>query len=149
MTIEKNRIKKIEGGEEAVRLKQFLAFMEERIGDSIYDVPSIHSGVHPHAEVEPHRCPSLLYRRMIEHAHTSNVHVHIGTLNRQHAGSGYAPPRTPKYPYWVHITGDIRAATWQVGEVLVHDRGRLTALDHPEVRALAKKYPDRPGVDPN
>jgi hypothetical protein len=136
LTIEKNRIKKIEGGEEARRLRQFLAEMEERKDDSVYDFPIIHSGVHPQAEVGPYQCPSSLYRRMIEHGHSCNVHAHIG-----------AQPGTPKYPYKMHMTADIRSATWRVGGVLVHDKGRLCALDHPEVLAVAKKYPDRPGIE--
>ena len=45
----------------------------------------------------------------------------------------------------LHVTAEIRGATWQVGDALVHDRGHLTALDHPEVRAVADRYPDRPG----
>jgi len=137
LTIDKNRIKKIEGGEEATRLRQFLADMERRKDDSVYDFPIIHSGVHPHADVGPYQCPSSLYRRMIEHGHYSNVHAHIG-----------AQPPTPKYPYKLHITADTRTATWRVGGVLVHDRGRLCALDHPEVLAVARKYPDRPGIEP-
>jgi hypothetical protein len=137
LTIEKNRIKKIEGEEEAMRLRQFLAEMEERKDDSVYDFPIIHSGVHPQAEVGPHQCASSLYRRMIEHGHSCNVHAHIG-----------AQPPTPKYPYKMHMTGDIRSATWRVGGVLVHDKGRLCALDHPEVLAVAKKYPNRPGIEP-
>jgi len=136
LTIENNCITEIEGGEEATRLKKFLAFLEERIDDSVYNFPSIHSGVHPQAEIGPHQCASPLHRRMIEHGHSSNIHVHIGNT------------RPPIYPYWLHITGDIRNATWRVGDTLVHDRGHLTALDHPEVLAVAAKYPDRPGIKP-
>jgi hypothetical protein len=72
---------------------------------------------------------------MIEHAHTSNIHIHIG---KEH--------QVKTYPYWLHITGDIRTATWRVGDILVHDRGRLFALENPEVLAVAGKYPDRPGI---
>ena len=50
-------------------------------------------------------------------------------------------------PYWVHITGDIRNATFKVGDALIHDRGYLTVLDHPSVRAVAAKYPGRPGPE--
>lgn len=142
LTIDNNHINKIEGGEEARRLKQFLesvASMKDRIDDpeSVYKFSSIHSGVHPQAQVGPHQCASLLYRRLIEHCHSCNIHGHIGAM-----------PPTPTYPYWMHITADIRSATWRVGEALVHDRGRLTALDHPEVLAVAAKYPDRPGIAP-
>jgi len=38
--------------------------------------------------------------------------------------------------------------TWRVGESLVLDRGRLTALGHPDVLAVAAKYPGRPGLNP-
>lgn len=60
-----------------------------------------------------------------------------------------APSPADAYPYWVHCTGDVRSATFRVGDTLVHDGGRLRALDHPAVRAVAEKYPDRPGVDPD
>jgi hypothetical protein len=109
--------------------------MSERIDDSVYDFSSINSGVHPQADVGPQHCPSPMYRRLIEHGHSSFIHGHIGR-NRI----------TPKYPYWMHVTADVRNATWRVGENLVHDRGRLTALDRPEVVAVAAKYPGRPGL---
>jgi hypothetical protein len=137
LTIEKNRITKIEGRNEAEALRRFLSSMEERLGDSVYNFREIHSGVHPRTEVGPHQCDSPLYRRLIAHSDASNIHVHIG-----------APWPKPEYPYWLHITGDLRTATWRVGEQLVHDRGHLTALDHPKVIAVAEKYPDRPGLKP-
>ncbi len=138
LTIEKNRITRVEGGDEAVRLKEFMDFLKGRIGDSVYTFPSMHSGVHPQAEVGPHQCPNPLHRRMVEHGNSSFVHGHIGRSMTPPAG----------YPYWLHITADIRNATWRVGQNLVHDRGRLTALDHPEVLAVAAKYPGRPGLGP-
>jgi hypothetical protein len=61
--------------------------------------------------------------------------VHIGV-----------PELSAGYPYWVHITGDIRTATFEVGKAVIHDNGRLTVLDHPAVRAVADEYPGRPGV---
>jgi hypothetical protein len=139
LTIENNRIQKIEGGEEGKRLQQFLASMKDRIDDpdSVYSFSAIHSGVHPCATVGPHECASPLYRRMIEHSHACNIHAHIGAM-----------PPTPRYPYWMHITADIRNATWRTGESLVHDKGGLTALDHPDVLAIAAKYPGRPGLSP-
>ena len=36
----------------------------------------------------------------------------------------------------------------KVGDTFTHDRGHLTALDHPSVLAVAAKYPDRPGLNP-
>ena len=136
LTIKDERIVEIEGGAEADALSRFLASMHERLGDGAYDFNHLHSGVHPQAVVAPHQCPSLLYRRVIDHSHCSNIHVHIG-----------APKINAGYPFWMHITGDIRTATLQVGDALVHDRGHLTALDHPEVLAIAAKYPGRPGLN--
>ncbi len=109
--------------------------MRERLGEGVYDFNCLHSGVHPQASVGPHQCPSLLYRRLIEHAHSSNLHFHIG-----------APEAIPTYNYWMHCTGDIRTATFRVGDTLVHDRGHLTALDSPAVLEMAAKYPGRPGL---
>jgi hypothetical protein len=137
LTIEGGRIRKIEGADEADALRRFLASMGERLGERVYDFNCLHFGVHPQAGVGPHQCPNLLYRRLIEHAHSSNIHVHIG-----------APPPTPAYPYWVHCTGDVRSATFRVGDTVVHDRGRLTALDHPAVVAVAERYSGRPGLSP-
>jgi hypothetical protein len=137
LTIEDGRMTKIEGGDEADALRRFLASMGERLGDRVYDFNCLHFGVHPRAAVGPHQCPNPLYRRLIDHSHSSNIHVHLG-----------APPPTAAYPYWMHCTGDIRTATFRVGDTLVHDRGHLTALDHPNIIAMAGKYPGRPGLNP-
>lgn len=137
LTVEEGRITKIQGGDEADALARFLASMVARVGEGVYHFNCLHFGVHPQAAVGSHQCPNDLYRRMIEHSHSSNIHVHIG-----------APPPTSTYPYWVHCTGDICKATLRVGDTVVHDGGRLTALDHPAVRATAEKYPGRPGLDP-
>jgi hypothetical protein len=135
LKIEDNRILAIEGGREAEALRGFLAALEKRTGKDARNFDALHFGVHPNASVDEHECPNILYRRLIEHAHTSNIHVHIGV-----------PQLTSGYPYWVHITGDIRTATLRVGDVLIHDEGRLTALDHPAVKAVAAEYPGRPGL---
>jgi hypothetical protein len=135
--IENNRMVKIEGGTEASALNNFLSVMKSHLGDGVYNFDAFHFGVHPQAEVAPHQCPNILHRRIIEHSHCSNIHFHLG-----------APRPTPEYPYWMHITGDIRTATFKVGDTLVHDRGHMTALDRPEVHAIAAKYPGRPGIEP-
>jgi hypothetical protein len=135
--IENNKMVKIEGDSEAETLKIFLTAMQERLGNGVYDFNSFHFGVHPQAEVSPHQCPNILHRRIIEHSHCATLHFHLG-----------APKPTPEYPYWLHCTGDIRQATFRVGDALVYDRGHMTALDMPEVRAIAAKYPGRPGLDP-
>ncbi len=133
--VRQNRMVKVEGRREAEGLRLFLDEMRARVGDAVYTFDRLHLGVHPNAEVEPHQCPSVLYRRLIEHAHTSNLHAHIGS-----------PAPTKAYPYWVHCTGDIRSATFRVGDTVIQDKGRLRALDSPGVRQLAARYPGRPGV---
>ncbi len=135
LVIQDNRIAGIDGGEEAAALERFLASMSEKIGDGVYAFDTFHFGVHPQAVVAPHQCPSILYRRLIEHSHSSNLHVHVGSA-----------PSNATYPYWMHCTGDIRRPTLKVGEAMVYERGHLTALDSPAVKAVAAKYPGRPGL---
>ena len=137
LTLEDSRIVNIEGGEEAEALKRFLVMMREYLGEDVYRFDHLHGGVHPQAIMCSHQCPNVLHRRMIEHAHTCNIHVHVG-----------APAWTPSYNYWLHCTGDLRTATLRVGDKLVWDKGHLTALDDPAVLAVAAKYPDRPGLKP-
>lgn len=137
LTIEQNCIKKIEGGDEANALRSFLQSMEPRIGNQAYTFAEIHSGVHPCAVVSPQQCNHPLVQRIIDHSGACCIHAHIG-----------APWPNEEYKYWMHITGDIRNATWKVGNQLIHDRGYLTALDHPRVKEIADKYPDRPGLKP-
>jgi hypothetical protein len=135
LNIDNNRITKIEGGEEADALRSFLASLQDRVGKDAHNFNAIHFGVHPHASVDARECPNILYRRLVDHSHTSNIHAHIGV-----------PEPTKEYPYWAHITGDIRTATFKVGDVVVHDTGRLTALENPAVKAVAARYPGRPGL---
>jgi hypothetical protein len=94
LTVENNRITRIEGKEEAEVLKDFLKSLEPRIGEDIYNFPEIHSGVHPQAIVAPQQCSHPLVRRIVDHSDACNIHFHIG-----------APWPRPEYPYWVHITG--------------------------------------------
>jgi hypothetical protein len=136
LQIENNRITKIEGRSEAEALRKFLTALKGRMGEGAFDFKALHFGVHPQASVPIHQCPNILYRRIIDHSHSSNIHVHVG-----------APEPSQEYPYWVHVTGDIRKATFKIGETLIHDRGHLTALDHPAVKAIAAKYPGRPGLE--
>lgn len=136
LTIENNRIIKIEGKKEAEALKLFLTDMSKRVGDGVWDFDTFHFGVHPQAIVAPHQCPNVLHRRTIEHSHSSNLHIHIG-----------APSPNKDYPYWMHCTGDIRQPTLKVGDAFVYIKGHLTALDNPVVKAVAEKYPGRPGLE--
>jgi hypothetical protein len=135
LAVENNRILAIEGGEEAGALRRFLAFLERRTGNRADNFDALHFGVHPNASVSEEDCPSILYRRLIEHAHTSNIHVHIG-----------GPELTQDYPYWAHITGDVRHATFKIGNAVIHQDGHLTVLGHPAVKKIAAEYPRRPGL---
>lgn len=137
LVIENNHIRAIEGGEEADALKHFLEEMRPRVGDGVHDFNAFHFGVHPQATVAPHQCPNDLHRRIIEHSHSCNLHVHIG-----------APPSNDTYPYWMHCTGDIRRPSLTVGDTVVYKDGHLLALEHPAVKAVAEKYPGRPGPEP-
>ena len=125
----------IEGGDEAEALRGFLASLEQRTGKRADNFNALHFGVHPNASVTPEECPNVLYRRLIEHAHTSNIHVHIGV-----------PELTDAYPYWVHITGDIRTATFQVGGTLIHDEGYLTALGSSGREGGGRRVSGTPGL---
>ena len=105
------------------------------MGDGIWKFDTFHFGVHPNAAVTENECPNPLHRRLIEHSHTSNLHVHIGS-----AGAN------ENYGYYTHITGDIRHATLTVGDTLVYDNGWLCCLEDPEVQKVAEKYPGLPGI---
>jgi hypothetical protein len=135
LTIRNNQITEIKGGDEAEALRRFLIAMKDRLGDKVYSFEIFHFGIHPQASVSPHQCPNILIRRLIDHSNSRNLHFHIGD----------AKP-TPEYPYYLHVTADIRTPTLRVGDTLVYDHGHLTALDSPAVLAVAKQYPGRPGV---
>jgi len=135
LIVEDCRITKIEGGPEAGSFRRFLKEMEGRLGESVYGFPALHCGVHPQARVNADQCPSGSYRRLISHGRSSNINVHIG-----------ASPPVPGYPYWMNCAGNIEGATWRVGGAMLLDRGHMTALDEPEVKAVAARYPGRPGL---
>ena len=139
LRIEGGRIVKIEGGMEAEAFRAFLQMLKdkEQAGSDAYLFNAMHFGVHPQARVAPHQCPSALYRRLIEHSDSRNIHVHLGTIRG-----------TKVFPYWPHITGDLRNATLKIGDFVMHDSGRLTVLDDPAVTAIVAKYPGRPGIAP-
>jgi hypothetical protein len=137
LTVKKNRIQDFAGGSEAKAMEQFIAGMAERVGETMYDAFALHGGVHPQAKIAPHQCPNDSYRDFIEHHHSSNLHLHLGMVPPQH--------RT-KYPYFVHVTGDLQGATLRVGERIVYEDGRLKTLDFEEIKSIAAHYPDRPGV---
>jgi hypothetical protein len=137
LTVENNRIKRFEGASEAKAMEQFITQMANRVGDSMYETFALHGGVHPHAKILPHQCANGNYREFIEHHHSSNLHLHLGVVS--------AGQRT-KYPYFVHITGDLQGATLRVGDKLIYDHGRLTTLDLDEIKSISARYSDRPCI---
>lgn len=137
LMIEESRVVGICGGKEAVALDKFLKMIRDKYGEDAYNVNVVHTGIHPQAFISPQACPSLLIRRQIEHGYSGNVHIHIG-----------ADSPSPPYKYFLqHCTADLRCPTFKIGNTLLHDKGHLTVLDDPEVRAVVAKYPDRPGIE--
>ena len=135
--IEKGYIKKFEGGEEAETLTRFYKFITEYWGEAAYEVRGFHGGVHPSAILEPHQCPNAPYRHFIEHHHWSSFHFHMGNSRR-----------SKEFPYLMHISAELRGGELKIGDEYVYKNGRITAADHPNVRAIAQKYKDRPGLEP-
>lgn len=133
--VKDSRIVSISGGPEAAKIRAFLQELEGKVGDKIWAFDTFHFGVHPNAKVSLSECSDEIKRRVIDHSNSCNLHWHLGSA-----------PANDSYPYWVHITADIRHATLKVGDTLVYDNGYLCALDDPEVIAVAQKYPDRPGL---
>jgi hypothetical protein len=87
--------------------------------------------------LEPHQCPNAPYRHFIEHHHWSSFHFHMGNSRR-----------SKTFPYLMHISAELRGGDLKIGDKYVYQNGRITTADHPKVRAIAEKYKDRPGLEP-
>jgi len=135
--VKDSRMARISGGKEAEALERFLKVMEQKVGDGIWKFDTFHFGIHPNAKVTEDQCPNIIYKRIIDHSHTSNVHWHVGSA-----------PANENYNYYPHITADIRNVTLTVNDKLVYDNGYLMCLQDPRVLEIAAKYPDHPGVPP-
>lgn len=133
--VKDSRMVKISGGKEADLINRFLKIMEEKVGDGIWKFDTFHFGIHPNAKVTEDECPNAIYRRIIDHSHHSNIHWHVGSA-----------PANENYPYYPHITADIRNVTLKVNDALVYDEGYLMCLQDRRVLEVAAKYPDLPGV---
>jgi hypothetical protein len=48
--------------------------------------------------------------------------------------------RDPTYPYFLHVTAELRKATFRVGESDFYREGHLTALDDPDIVEMAKQF---------
>ena len=112
-----------------------IGVMEEKVGDGMWKFDTFHFGIHPNAVVLDDQCPNAIYKRIIDHSHSSNVHWHVGSA-----------PAAEGYNYYPHITADIRHATLKVNDTLVYDNGYLECLQDPRVLEVAAQYPDLPGV---
>jgi hypothetical protein len=133
--VENCKMVNITGGLEARKLNAFLKSMVPKVGENIYLFDTFHFGIHPNAQVKKYQCPDDNYRRIVDHMHTSNLHFHIGS-----AGAN------ANYNFYPHITGDIRNADLIVNGKQVYDKGWLCCQDDPDVKAVAAKYPGRPGI---
>lgn len=138
ITVTNSKIVGIEGGAEARKLYAFLQDMESKVGEKIWLFDTFHFGVHPNAHVPYYQCPNDIYRRTIEHSDCSNVHWHIGSAGGH-----------PGYPFYPHITGDIRRCTLKVGDTYVYKNGWLCCQDDLRLQEIMKKYPGRPGIPVN
>ena len=72
--------------------------MEGRVGDGIWRFDTFHFGIHPNAKVTDAECPNAIYKRIIDHSHTSNLHWHIGSAP---ANENYNSIRTSP---WISAT---------------------------------------------
>jgi hypothetical protein len=133
--VENSKMVNITGGQEAEKLNLFFKDMVGRVGENIYLFDTFHFGIHPNAKVPYYQCPNDLYRRIVDHMHTSNLHFHIGS-----AGAN------ANYNFYPHITGDIRNADMIVNGKKVYDRGWLCCQDDPDLKPVLDKYPGRPGI---
>src|ERR1043166_1863178 len=129
LTVENSHIQNFQGGEEAKILERFVSELAKRVGKDAYRIAAYHGGVHPNASVGAHQCADANYREFIEHHHSGSSHFHIGSAACD-----------PTYPYFLHLTAELRGATFRVGGNDVYKNGHLAALDDPTVIALAKTY---------
>lgn len=137
MTVRRNRIEMLEGGPEARVLKDFLAALAKVVGEEdAYTIRAPHGGVHPSALIGAHECPNPDYREFIASFHPSSVHLHMGQGGR-----------ATDFPYNLHTAIELRGARLTIGNAVLHDGDRAGVADDPRVRAVAARWPDRPGIE--
>jgi hypothetical protein len=137
ITVRDNQIAKLEGGKEADILRGFLKALGDRIGeDKALEMRAPHGGVHPAALVSPAQCPDEDYREFIASFHPSSLHMHLGQAGHNQ-----------DFPFSLHTAAEVRGAKLTVGDKVIHDGDRLGVYDDPRVKAVAARYPDRPGID--
>jgi hypothetical protein len=125
----------ITGGKEADLLKKTLQELEDRVGEGMKKFDTFHFGIHPNANVTKDQCPNDTYRRIIEHSGPRCVHWHIGSA-----------PANPNYNFYPHVTGDLMDVDLKIAGKVAWDKGYMLELDNPELKKVAAKYPDLPGI---
>jgi leucyl aminopeptidase (aminopeptidase T) len=112
---------KIEGGEKAERLKELLApFKNSK------HLAEIMFGTNPKSRINLKQEPLPLEAER----HAGNTHIAMGRA----LGA--------KYPAKTHFDGFVLKPTIYLDDKIFVDKGRLTVLDYPEIREIAKKYGD-------
>ncbi len=131
-------ITEMSGGKEADMIRAFIEReLEPRLGDKVWEFTRMHPGIHPNARISEAECPNILHRRIIDHSHMSNIHMHFGDA---------LDPLPELDNFGVHLTGDIQNSTWTIDGRVVIDAGYNRMLEHPRVLEIAERYPDRPGL---
>lgn len=137
ITVTRNQMTRVEGGPEAKAIQGFLTALARQVGEeNAFEIRGPHGGSHPHAKVTPAQCPDDDYREFIASFHPDAVHMHLGQGGN-----------TKSFPFNLHTAAEVRGgATFKIGDKVLHDSGRLTALDDPRVIEVAARYPNRPGL---
>jgi hypothetical protein len=133
--VKDNRIVSITGGEEAKLIIRNREDLESKVGDGVWKFDTFHFGIHPNAKVTTDECPNKLYKRIIDHSHTRNVHWHLGSA-----------AANENYNFYPHVTADIRNCTLKIADKLVYDNGYMMCLQDKRILDVAAKYPDLPGI---
>jgi hypothetical protein len=133
--VKDSKMVSITGGKEADLLKHTLGELEERAGEGMKKFDTFHFGIHPNATVTKDQCPNDVYRRIIEHSGPRCVHWHLGSA-----------PANPNYNFYPHVTGDLMDIDLKIAGKVAWDKGYMLELDNPELKKIAAKYPDLPGI---
>jgi 2,5-dihydroxypyridine 5,6-dioxygenase len=133
VTVENNKMTNFEGGSEAEAVKKFFGGVAAHIGEDAWNLSSLHSGIHPKANMyeSPETNPDMWHRA--EHNNPSVMHFHLG-------GSKVKPDFD--YPFMWHISVELENATIYVDGEKLSDAGHLTVLEDPELRTIAAQYGD-------
>jgi hypothetical protein len=137
ITVRDNHMVKFEGGGEARTIEAFLHQLAKHVGEGdAFEIRGPHGGIHPAAKVTAAQCPDEDYREFIASFHTGAVHMHLGQGGR-----------AKDFPYNLHTAAEVRGATLAIGNMTLHENGRLGAFDDPRVKEVAASIGNRPGFD--